>query len=225
MNPGIDTADVVMARLKLPGQVYDSGEKMQRFIEQALSGVRALPGVEAAGGSSRLALEGYRWTGDLSIEGQPQMWGTELRHKQVTPGYFRAIGLPLLAGRDVSDADAPGRPEVAVINASLARQFFPDVDPVGKRISYSKPGDTPSWVTVIGVVADEKQDGLNTAVRPEVYESHAQNPADDMRLVVRTAPGGQAIAGSLREVIGRIDPGLAFDVEQVSSLVDSIRGT
>jgi putative ABC transport system permease protein len=220
VSPGINPAGVVMARVSLPRRVYDTDEKVHRFFERALAGIRGMPGVEAAGGSSRLALEGYRWTGDLSVEGQPDVWGRELRHKQVTPGYFRAIGLPLLAGRDVSDADVMGKPEVAVINETLARQFFRAVDPVGKRIAYQKPTEKPSWVTVIGIVADEKQDGLNLPVQPEVYESHFQNPSEDMRLVVRTSQDGQVIAGSLRDLIRRLDPGLAFDVEQVSSLVN-----
>jgi putative ABC transport system permease protein len=220
VDPGVRPERVVAARLSLPSATYDTDAKRQQFFERLLGEVRALPGVEAAGASTRLALEGMRWTGDLAVEGRPDVWGRELRHKEVTPGYFRAIGLPLVRGRDFTSADTDMSPSVVVINEALGRAFFDGVDPIGHRISYTKPGQRAAWRTVIGVVADERQDSLSAPVMPEVYDSHLQAAVSEMRLVVRTRTDGVGIAADLRGVVSRLDAGLAvFDIEPMSDVI------
>jgi putative ABC transport system permease protein len=220
VDPGVRPARVLLARVSLPGRVYDTDETTIAFFDRALQGIRELPDVEAAGATTVPPLGGFRWTGDLSIEGQPSVWGRELRHKEVTPGYFGAVGLPILRGRDFSARDTARMPPVAIVNRTLARHFFGDADPIGRRISYTKPGQQPTWRTVIGVVGDEKQDSLSRPVQPEAYDSCLQSPQDEMTLAIRSRGTPDAVVPAVREVIRRMDRGIAlFDIETMEQRV------
>jgi putative ABC transport system permease protein len=207
VDAGIDPHGVLTAYVTLPSLKYETADKRVAFWEELLQRLRALPGVTAAGGSTRIALEGYNWTGDLSIAGKPDVWGRELRHKEVVPDYFGAMGLPLLEGRSFLSTDDQKAPRVVVINAALAREFFPGEDPVGRRISFQRPDAAEhTWRTVIGVVADEKQDGLDEPVRPEVYVSHRQSAQDDMTIVVRAAVPPESLVPDVRRAVRSLDP-------------------
>ena len=99
--PGVDPENVITFRIDLPGLKYDTDEKSIDFFERLSERLRALPGVTAAGGTTVLPLDGPGWTGDLFVEGRPEVWGRALRHKTIVPGYFAAIGLPIVRGRDL----------------------------------------------------------------------------------------------------------------------------
>jgi putative ABC transport system permease protein len=170
--------------------------------------------VRAAGASTRVALAGYAWTGDLGVEGRPEVWGRELRHKWIVPGYFEAMGLRLVSGRSFLPTDDAKAPPVTVINATMARRYFPGEDPVGRRVTFTKPSQPPQWVTVIGVVSDEKQDGLDRPVIEEVYETHLQKAETDMTLVARCSGDPAAFASRVRGAVAAVDPKVAlYDVK------------
>jgi putative ABC transport system permease protein len=176
--------------------------------------------VEAAGATSRRPLAGYRWTGDLFIEDKPEVWGRELRHKEATPGYFEAMGIPVLKGRTFTWADGQNAPRVVVVNEALAREFFPGEDPVGRRITYSRGSGEPRWTTIIAVVGNERQDGLGASVRPEVFDAQMQSPANEMTLVVRAGAPSAALAADARAAVAAIDPELAiYDIETMAEVV------
>ena len=107
----------------------------------------------------------------------------------VTPGYFRTLEVPLLAGRDFTDADTAGSPRVIIIDATLARRFFADRDPLGHRIKLGGPDSTAPWMTIVGVAGEVKHYGLNQNIRPGFYLPHAQHPRAVLTLVVRTCGG------------------------------------
>jgi putative ABC transport system permease protein len=209
VNPGFDPTNVLTAAISLPGQ-YDTDTKAQQFYERAIQKVRAIPLVHAAGASTRIALDGYLWTGDLVIEGRPEVWGRELRHKAIVPGYFETMGLPLLSGRSFTSFDDEKAPRVAVVNQVLARVYFPGEDPVGRRISFTKPGRPPKWVTIIGVVGNEKQDGLDAPVHEEVYATHLQEADTDMTLVIRCATDPAVVAPLVRRAVAEVDDKVAL---------------
>ena len=209
VNPGFDPSPILTATVSLPGQ-YDDDAKSRQFFDQAVARIRAIPGVVAAGASTRIALDGYMWTGDLGIEGRPEVWGRELRHKWIVPGYFEAIGLRLVSGRSFAPTDDEKAPRVVVLNQTLARQYFPGQSPVGRRVTFTKPGQPPKWVTVIGVVSDEKQDGLDAPIMGEVYETHLQKSDSEMTLVARCSGDPAAFVPQLRQAVASVDPKVAL---------------
>jgi putative ABC transport system permease protein len=222
--PGFDPEHAVSFRVTLPGAKYGEDPKVIAFFEQYLARLRALPGVTAAGGSTVIGLEGQGWTGDLFVDGRPDFWGRELRHKEVTPGYFAAMGLPLVRGRDLSVADTATAEPVVVVNEALVRSYFRDEDPLGKRVFFGKPRPgrpAPPLYTVVGVVRDEKQNGLGDRVAPEVYETHAQNATSGMTIVVRSETPAAALVPAARHELAALDSGIAmFDIRTLRDVVN-----
>jgi len=210
VDPGVDVRQTLSFRVSLPDR-YDGDGRSTAFFSELTGRLRAVPGVRAAGATARLALEGYAWTGDLFIEGRPEVRGRELRHKSVTPGYFEAAGIPRLAGRDFTGADTADSQPVALVNRALVRRYFAPADAVGSRISYSRPsGMETNWVTIIGVVADEKQDALDAPVEPEVYAPHTQDPRSHMSVLVRAAVDPAGLLPSIRREVAAVDPAIAL---------------
>jgi putative ABC transport system permease protein len=223
--PGFDPDHAVSFRVALPGVAYDTDDKAIAFFEELATRLRALPSVRAVGGSTKIGLEGQGWTGDLFVDGRPDVWGRELRHKEVLPGYFAAMGLPVLHGRDFADSDRADAQPVVVVNEAFVRSYFRDDDPLGRRIAFRRPAPgqpPPVWRAIVGVVRDEKQNGLHERVAPEVYESHRQNPTLGMSLVVRSQMPAQELLPSVRQRLRSLDPGVAmFDVRTLRDVVEA----
>jgi putative ABC transport system permease protein len=221
IDPGISPAGGLSFKIALPGQRYGDDEKVAAFFTEAVARLRDIPSVQAAGATARLALEGYSWTGDLFIDGRPEVWGRELRHKAITPGFLQAAGIPILQGRDFNSADRSNSQPVVIINQSLARQYFAGTNPIGQRLTFGRPSPKTAWHTVVAVVADEKQDGLATEVKPEVYDPHTQDPRDTMSIVVRTSGDPLAILPGVRREIAALDGRLAlYDIRTLQQVVD-----
>lgn len=226
VHPGFDPDGLLTFRISLPGATYDSPQKRAAFFDRLTAALEDLQGVKAAGAASRVALEGFRWTGDLSIEARPGFWGRELRHKEVTEGYFEALGLAMRRGQGFAPhpeaaIGEDSRREV-VVNEAFARAFFGTDDVVGQRISYSRPTEPPAWRTIVGVVGDEKQDGLGSPVHPEVYDLHYRQPQSEMTVVARVAgdPGG--LVADARTLVRRLDPALPLhEVRTMRDILDA----
>jgi hypothetical protein len=186
VDPGMNATQALSFKVTIPDR-YDNDDKVAQYFTNAVNRLRNLPGVTAAGATGKLPLEGYSWTGDLFIEGRPDVWGRDLRHKSITPGYLQAAGMRLVAGRDFGTEDTADGQAVVLVNQTLARQFFGDTPAVGLRVSFARPSSRTAWTTIVGVVADEKQDALAAPVQPEVYSPHTQDARSQMSLIVRTA--------------------------------------
>ena len=226
VSPGFDPDHAIAFRVTLPAATYgDNDAKPVAFFERFLERVRNVPGVIAAGGSTVLGLQGQGWTGDLFIEGRPDVWGRELRHKEITPGYFRAMGLAIVRGRDFGDADGPGSLPVVIVNEALARTYFRDEDPIGRRILFGRgrPGGPPPTVwTIVGVARDEKQNALDEDVRPAVYASHRQDASLGMAVVVRAATPAAQVIPAVRQELKALDKGVGmFEIQTLRELVDN----
>jgi putative ABC transport system permease protein len=222
--PGFDPESAITFEVSLSPAAYGSDDaKPIAFFEQFVSRIRALPGVTAAGGATVIGLAGQGWTGDLFIEKKPDVWGRELRHKEVTAGYFDAMNLPIIRGRGLADTDGAGAQPVVVINEALARTYFPGEDPVGHRITFGRqrPGNPPptAW-TIVGVVRDEKQNALDEEVKPAVYESHRQNATLGMTLVIRSAIPPASLVPAIRQELAAVDRSVAiFGVRSLREVV------
>ncbi|MCI0392112.1 MAG: ABC transporter permease [Acidobacteria bacterium] len=211
VDPGFDPNNILSISISLPSSKYPEGAQQRAFFEQAEQRIRRLPGVVAVGSTTAPALAGYKWSSDMTIEGRPpEEYVREVRHKEITPDYFRAMGIPLLSGRFFNESDNDKGQQVIIVNTSLARRHFPREDPIGKRIKFDKPQDQGMWRTIIGVVNDEKQDGLGAEVKPEIYQSHLQSAQSQMTLIVRAGAVPQPLVSAIREEIRALDRSLAL---------------
>ncbi|HYM25476.1 MAG TPA: ABC transporter permease, partial [Vicinamibacterales bacterium] len=226
VDPGFKPDHVSAFTITLPGARYpDNAVRLKTIlaVDQRLS---ALPGVEAVGASSTIALRGYTWTGDSTVEGRaPTDYERELRHESVLPGYFRAMGIQLLGGRMLDDRDVQGQPLVTMVNKALETQYFRGQPAVGKRITFGRPQDNGPWVTIVGVVADGKQDGLDKPAQPEVYVPFAQQMQNPVTFVVRAQTSADATVAAARAAVQAVDKDLALtDVTALSDLVHDSTG-
>jgi putative ABC transport system permease protein len=226
VDPGFQPDHVSAFTITLPGSRYPNAAARfiaYREMERRLSGV---PGIQAVGASSSIALRGYTWTGDATVEGRaPTDYERELRHVSVLPGYFRAMGIQLLSGRIFDDRDVVGQPAVTIVNKALETQYFRGEPALGKRITFGRPQDNSPWVTIIGVVADEKQEGLEKAAQPEVYMSIGQQMQNPLTFVIRAQGNPESAIAAARAEIRAVDKDLALtDVVTLNDLVHESMG-
>jgi len=197
------------------------------FYHQLLDRVRTLPGVQAAGGINHLPLAGDQWGTTFVIEGRPKPRPGESPrsvYRMVTPGYFSAMRLPILRGRDVTEADNVTAPDVVIINQRAATEYWPGEDPIGKRISFDGNKPNPAdWVTIIGIAKDAKQSDWVATPFPEIYLAAFQNHdflgdsgsevashVSYITLVARTSGDPAAAAPAMKEAAWSFDRNLAI---------------
>jgi putative ABC transport system permease protein len=208
---GFDPRQVVAGSVSLPDSRYRKEPQQKAFFRNLIDRVQALPGVVSAGAASELPLEGGN-NGPVVIEGQAapkDIWSSPLVEScTVTPNYFRTMRIPLLSGRDVAETDAPEQPPVAVINETMARRFWPRQDAVGRRFKHSDPD--AKWITVIGVVGDIREFGLESPAIPEAYYPQSQRTFSDLVLVVRAANDPQGQVSAIRHVLHDLDKDLPW---------------
>jgi putative ABC transport system permease protein len=212
VNPGFDATGVLAGRIDLPQGKYDTDAKSSVFQAEFLKRVRALPGVTAAAFVSPLPLTGGGWTSDVTAEGRrPGDHGVELVHRRVSPGYFKTMRVPLIRGRDFTDADQATSGNVIVINEAFAKSYFRGQDPIGKRVAFDRnPDSTSTWNTIVGIVGNEHQETLALESRPEAIGVLPQDGTNNAVLVVRTTGDPAALTPSVKRVLADVDPGVAF---------------
>jgi putative ABC transport system permease protein len=205
VDPGFVAEHATVLRLALPEKKYEKNEQQLAFADALLARLRVLPGVKAVGLTHSLPLISD-WVLGFKIDGRPEVPPSDLpstNYYSVTPDYFRAMGIRLVRGRLFTDRDDSHAPRVAVINETLARQFFPNEDPLGKRILVTNGPDV--WRQIVGIVADIKQYGVDKETTSQTYESYAQAPFRSLNLVLRTEGSPSALAGMLRPAVYAID--------------------
>jgi putative ABC transport system permease protein len=182
---------------------------MINFWNEALRRVQQLPGVEAAGYTIALPLSGSNTDSSFSIEGRvtgKNEPGPDEELRIISPDYFRVIKTPLLRGRFFSEADNTDAPGVAIINEALAKKYWPNGDPLGKRITFSdtrKPD--PKWLTIVGIVRSIRHRALDIDPAPEYYLPLAQRAQTQMILTVRGAQDPRNLTSAIRREIQSID--------------------
>ncbi|MBD0372274.1 MAG: ABC transporter permease [Pyrinomonadaceae bacterium] len=190
VRPGFDSHNLVTMQITLPEKKYDEGQKQVNFFNTLLERVQAIPGVRGAGFSTDPPLTDDSRT-DLTIEGQaPVAYGNEqtTTYGSISPSYFSAMGIPLVKGRTFTDEDREDSTPVIVVSTAFANRFFPDVDPIGKRVKQGGEEDEDSpWMTIVGVVGDVHHYGLNKEGSVEMYLPFAQSAGPEVTLVVRSA--------------------------------------
>jgi len=224
LSPGFEVQGVALTSLALPGRAYPDPLDAARFYGRLVERIVALPGVTAAGAANVVPLCGCNQTSGFSVIGAPPYplgEGPEMDWRVITPGYLAALRVPLVRGRDITSADGPDAPRVAIVNETLSRRWFPDGGALGRRLHVD--GDTAHAVEVVGIVGDVRHDGLSRQAPPEMYLPAAQLPVWEMTVVARAAGGELAAAAllpALREAVLEIDPNQpVYDQQTMSNLL------
>ena len=210
VNIGLEAHNVITATVALPGAKYRTDEQRATFFKELTERVRTVPGVEAASATGTLPLGGNNWGRSLTVENFPVLsvgQAPVIQHTVVTPGYFRTMGITLLAGRDFTDADITGAPPVTIIDERLAREYWPNESAIGKRVRFGPPEDNEPWHTIVGVVSTVRHQRVQEDTRKSVYLPHQQVATNGLSLVARTASSNpQDVVSAIRREVARIDP-------------------
>jgi putative ABC transport system permease protein len=228
VDPGLRPGGVLTAQLQLPEFKYPDPQQRKLFYRALMERAEALPGVSAAGAIYPLPLLGRDMVFAFVVQGRPIPRPNEAPNASVwavTPGYFRAMGVPLLAGRGFAPEDNENGIPVAIINKTMADEVWPGESPLGKQFSVDDPRQARvSWLTVIGVAGDVRHRGLNQDSGYEFYWPLEQRPVSDISLIVRRANDQDpaALARPVRDLVAQLDPDLPVD--QVQPMTDVVRG-
>jgi putative ABC transport system permease protein len=222
VNVGIDAQGVLTFGIGLPRTKYDSDQRAA-FYKQLIEHVRNLPGVEAASATATLPLSGGNWGRSLTVEGFPVLpvgQAPTIQHTVVTPGYFHTMGIHLLAGRDFTDADSKDAPKVTIIDERLAREYWPNQSPVGKRIRFGPPEDNEPWHTIVGVVNGVRHERMQEETRKSAYLPHQQIPVNGLVIVARTSADPKSLIAPVRREVAAMDSDLPLsDIATMDQVV------
>jgi putative ABC transport system permease protein len=207
VDTGFDPTGVMTASVQLPENQYSNQEKQAAFYRAVNEKLAALPGVSSAAFTVALPFTGFTPASSFSIEGRPLGPGDPGPRgglNWITPGYFEAMRIPLQQGRKFTDQDRLGTQPVAIIDENLARQYWPDQNPVGQHL---RRGSNSPWATIVGVVGHVKQSALvDDSGKGVSYYPILQQPIPQAFLIVRTTADPARLAGSLQAAVASIDP-------------------
>jgi putative ABC transport system permease protein len=208
IDPGFRAAGVLAARVRMGGERYAATTARSALLGSAVDRLGALPGVVAVSATSAAPLSGSSSGSTFVVEGRevPVGEAPSAETRAVLPGYFRALELPLVAGRDFTAAEAADTATRAVIvNETMARRWWPGADAIGRRVSITGSGADAAWMTVVGVTRDVRQRRLGRAAEEQLYLPFAAMTRRDMTLMVRTAGDPETLAPAVRDALAALD--------------------
>jgi predicted permease len=231
-NPGYNPSQIVTANVNLPypgdpaKDPYHTLGKQIVFYRELSRRMNSIPDVSQAGFVSQLPTSDFGFRFPLGIEDRPANGGADLHARDIliNPDYFQVMQIPLVRGRNFSDADAEGKPRVAIVDESTARRYWPDRDALGRRIRMGQG----AWMTIVGIVKDVKQDGLDVVGFPHVYVPMYQDfdvssgyIFRDFVIVARTSLPVSALEPEIRRQVHSLDANLpVYDVASMDGLID-----
>ena len=209
VDAGFRSEHVLKLEMDLRTAQYATNPAVIGFWQQTLDRVRALPGVESAAVGTAIPLTGHHSRNDITIEGTMPKPGS-YPHPDihiVSEDYEKTLGIRLLRGRGFTPADDGNAPHVAMVNATVAERLFPGIDPIGKRftLGHLEAGDAPTWLSITGVVADNKMYGLANPARLEIYLPFRQAASHRMVILVKSGQEPTALVSAIRGVVAAID--------------------
>jgi len=226
IRPGFDATQVLALSLDTGAQGYDE-PRSKVFYEQLVNRVQALPGVQAASIAQSAPLS-YFYAPALAaptiVEGHEPPAGEDppfIGKNTIGPNYFKTLGIPLLRGRDFAAEVREGGPKVVIINETMARRFFANEEPLGRRLRVMRPGGEAASYEIIGVVGDSKHLSLGEDARPYMFVSFQQNSSPVMTLLVRTQGNPKNLIAALRQEVQTLDDNLPpFNVVTLAENID-----
>ena len=223
VSPGFESENLLTFVVGIPDVRYPV-EKQEPFYRDLVAGLTALPGVRSAGAVIPLPLSGNAFSISFETEGRPVAKGDEPSADffAISDDYFKTLGVSILKGRDFTERDSAKAPGVIIVNQAFARKFFPNEDPVGKRI---KPGmmtyeGKPDWREIVGVVADVRNRNLSSDLRAGYFVPQAQVPFNQMTMIVRTTGDPHAVITAVQNVVHSMDSELpVFDIKTMDDYI------
>jgi len=232
-NPGFNPSRIVAANLYLPVpnnpdmDRYAKPEIFNTFVREAVRRVGALPGIDLASMTTDLPVTHLSRRRPVNIEDRPDESGKGLFSEvtSVTPKYFKVLQASLVRGRYFTEDDDTGKQPVAIVDESTALTYWPDRDPIGRRLSMRTRGAAnPPWCTVVGVIKDINSDGLDQSGAPHIYRPIYQFPgfrSSSLSVTVRTSLSATSLDPQIRREIQAIDPNLpVFNVRTMNEVID-----
>jgi putative ABC transport system permease protein len=223
VSPGFNPEGVLSAQVAIPESRYPRDAQIVTFYSRVLDRVQALPGVTAVGVVNRLPLGGDDQNAGLVIEdAAPGARWPNVLTRTVSPGYFRALQIPVREGRSFTRLDGSDAPRVAIIDERLARAMWPGKSPIGRRVRAS---DDEAWSTVVGVVGHIQHSGLDDDSDPQVYWNYTQRVQDRLALVVKARGNPASLSKAVAAAVREVDPEQAvYDVRTLGAVVDRSLG-
>jgi len=234
-NPGFNPSRIVAANLWLPVpndadmDRYAKPEVLNSFVRETLRRMLAIPGVDLAAMTTDLPVTHLSRRRAVNIEDRPDESGKGLisETSSVTPEYFKVLQASLVRGRFFAENDEPGKQPVVIVDETTARTFWPDRDPIGRRLSIKstvrlRSAANPPWSTVVGVIKDIKNDGLDQSGAPHIYSPIYQVPGiRSLSVTVRTSLSATSLEPQIRREIQAVDPDLpVFNVRTMNEVID-----
>jgi putative ABC transport system permease protein len=233
-NPGFNPSSIVAANFYLPvpnnpdTDRYAKPEMFNTFVREVVRRVGALPGIDLASLTTDLPVAHLSWRRPVNIEDRPDESGKGLFSEvtSVTPEYLKVLQASLVRGRYFSEDDDTGKLQVAIVDESTARTYWPDRDPIGRRLSIrsTRVAGNPPWCTVVGVIKDINADGLDQSGAPHIYRPIYQFRGSrvlSLSMTVRTSLSATSLEPQIRREIQAVDPNLpVFNVRTMNEVID-----
>jgi len=207
VNPGFKSENLLTMTVTIPDNKYPDAPRQRAFFQQALQQIQGIPGVKSAAVVTKLPLGGSDKVRAFLIEGRPPLASGQQQtasYNVVSPDYFSTMSIPLVKGRAFTDRDDPNAPLVAIISEAMAHRFFPNEEPVGKRLILKRANPTIA-PEIIGVAGDVKGQGLDAEAKPGIFVPYAQAPASATSLVIRTEANPLGMTAAARHALLNVD--------------------
>jgi putative ABC transport system permease protein len=207
VNPVVNAGQLLSIQIDLPETKYPEAEQTATFFQGLIRRVESLPGVERVSLSTVQPLSRFARNNPFSIEGRPLDFNNApvAGYQYVTPNFFRTLGISIVAGRDFTERDNTEASGKVIINETMARRYFPNEDPLGKRIVLGLPRPGNPWLTIVGIVKDIPHHDLESKAEPDWYLSYLGQPQRSGYLLVRSSGDPTSLAAAIRSQISAID--------------------
>ncbi len=211
VEPGFEPENVLTLGLELPGRTYPEDERQTAFWLELQRRVAALPGVLQVSAAQSLPMSYSTWSNSYRVEGTESVPGQRPNaiYQTILPGYFATLGIPLVRGREFNDQDMfPNAPQTVIVSRHLAEQWWPDEDPIGKRINYGGDPERDPWQEVIGVAEDIRWDPRSQETESHMYRPFALATTTYMYLIVKARSDPLTLVDGIRQEVRGLDPDL-----------------
>jgi putative ABC transport system permease protein len=221
VNPGFRTDHLILVSTGVPTVRYAQPQQRLDLYYSLEEKLRNIPGVTSVGAVSRFPLSGATGSNNVTsyftIEGQTVATGErpEIDYRIASTDYFETMGIPLLRGRKFTRQDST---QVAIINEAAAKKFWPNQDPIGKRINFGDPAQVP-WVSIVGIVGDIRHLGLQFEPRAEVYRPYANNPLTGPAIAVHTATDPATLPSLIRAEVHSVESEMPVTINSIDELI------